>query len=80
MITDLTTSKMEAVHVEDKKVVLGLADPTDVEILQHEHLKGEDGSNLKLDKRGLPLVPQPTSHKDDPLVSHKFVFHHQLRF
>jgi len=24
--------------------------------------------NLKLDARGLPLVPQPSDHKDDPLV------------
>jgi hypothetical protein len=24
---------------------------------------------LKLDERGLPLVPQPSDHKDDPLVS-----------
>ena len=23
---------------------------------------------LKLDKHGLPLVPQPTDHPDDPLV------------
>ena len=25
-------------------------------------------SNLKLDSNGLPLVPQPSDHKDDPLV------------
>lgn len=25
-------------------------------------------SPLKLDKSGLPLVPQPSDHKDDPLV------------
>lgn len=25
-------------------------------------------SNLKLDAHGLPLVPQPSNHKDDPLV------------
>lgn len=25
--------------------------------------------NLKLGADGLPLVPQPTDHKDDPLVS-----------
>ena len=24
--------------------------------------------NLKLDEHGLPLVPQPTDHVDDPLV------------
>lgn len=26
-------------------------------------------SDLKLDEHGLPLVPQPSDHKDDPLVS-----------
>lgn len=26
-----------------------------------------NGAPLKLDKRGLPLVPQPSDHKDDPL-------------
>lgn len=25
-------------------------------------------SDLKLDAHGLPLVPQPSDHKDDPLV------------
>lgn len=24
---------------------------------------------LKLDKHGIPLVPQPSDHEDDPLVS-----------
>ncbi len=28
--------------------------------------------NLKLDKHGLPMVPQPSDHKDDPLVSTHF--------
>lgn len=28
----------------------------------------EPVSDLKLDKQGLPLVPQPSDHKDDPLV------------
>ena len=27
----------------------------------------EQNASLKLDKRGLPLVPQPSDHKDDPL-------------
>jgi hypothetical protein len=36
--------------------------------------KQNDGSktagdvHLQLDKSGLPLVPQPSAHKDDPLV------------
>ena len=37
-----------------------------------EQLKAEN-PNLKLDKHGLPLVPQPTDHEDDPLVrTHSF--------
>ena len=27
---------------------------------------------LKLDKHGLPMVPQPSDHEDDPLVSIPF--------
>jgi hypothetical protein len=27
-------------------------------------------SDLKLDENGLPLVPQPSDHEDDPLVYH----------
>ena len=30
--------------------------------------KEQGGAQLKLDKHGLPLVPQPSDHKDDPLV------------
>lgn len=32
------------------------------------HDSAVDHRELKLDKHGLPLVPQPTSRKDDPLV------------
>lgn len=28
------------------------------------------GEALRLDKHGLPLVPQPSIHKDDPLVGY----------
>jgi hypothetical protein len=42
------------------------------DLIGPEQLKAEN-PNLKLDKHGLPLVPQPTDHKDDPLVSvHSF--------
>ena len=33
-----------------------------------EDIKGPNQSSLKLDARGVPLVPQPSDHKDDPLV------------
>jgi hypothetical protein len=31
--------------------------------------KADLDRNLILDRHGFPLLPQPTSHKDDPLVS-----------
>lgn len=40
----------------------------DAERGAQDEVKGEDTSDLKLDTHGLPLVPQPTSNKDDPLV------------
>lgn len=30
--------------------------------------KSDTAPVLELDERGLPLVPQPSDHKDDPLV------------
>lgn len=41
----------------------------EVDLNNRDQLKENDDSNLKLDRRGLPLVPQPTGHEDDPLVS-----------
>lgn len=33
-----------------------------------EHFVDESPVGQKVDKHGLPLVPQPTDYKDDPLV------------
>lgn len=33
-----------------------------------DEVKDPDASVLKLDARGVPLVPQPSDHKEDPLV------------
>lgn len=33
-----------------------------------EHADAAKTRPLKLDKNGLPMVPQPSDHKDDPLV------------
>jgi hypothetical protein len=35
--------------------------------------------DLKLDEHGLPLVPQPSDHKDDPLVYHPIILSPSLR-
>ena len=49
---------------------------TDKEVRRSLHVEDVDSevhkyaaqSSLKLDANGLPLVPQPSDHKDDPLV------------
>lgn len=47
--------------MEDKSNVVEI---DDVATQKRENIYGD----LKLDERGLPLVPQPSDHKDDPLV------------
>lgn len=38
--------------------------------VQGDHEAGKEAlPHIKLDKHGLPLLPQPSSHEDDPLVS-----------
>lgn len=36
---------------------------------EHRESVKESLPDIKLDKHGLPLLPQPSSHEDDPLVS-----------
>lgn len=53
-------------------------DPTEKNISSSSHIEKKEIetmeemkvslSDLKLDSSGLPLVPQPSDHKDDPLV------------
>jgi len=46
------------------------SDLTDIEIANLKQLRGVNTNELHLrrDKHGLPLVPQPSAYKDDPLV------------
>lgn len=37
-------------------------------VCEAENVKDSDMSALKLDAHGVPLVPQPSDHRDDPLV------------
>ena len=48
------------------------SDLTDIEIANLKQLRGVNTNelHLRLDKHGLPLVPQPSTYKDDPLVRH----------
>lgn len=41
---------------------------SDLEDVNHEEIKYDGTANLRLNKHGLPLVPQPTIYRDDPLV------------
>jgi hypothetical protein len=65
---DSTEGKTQVAHDEAPATQAGLVDPTDIEKINQEELRKENPA-LKLDNHGLPLVPQPTSYKDDPLVS-----------
>ena len=60
---DVEPSKMSMIEAE----AVTPGDP------QKDSLKEYDVRPLRLDKRGLPLVPQPTIHKDDPLVGRCFI-------
>lgn len=40
-----------------------------------ENVKDPDVSALKLDAHGVPLVPRPSDHKDDPLVCTRHLQH-----
>jgi hypothetical protein len=42
-------------------------------------LSGDDKSNIRLDNHKFSLVPQPTQHKDDPLVSQTSIHPHRLK-
>ena len=47
-------------------------DLSEVKITNSDGLENSNNistRDLKLDKLGLPLIPQPTDHNDDPLVS-----------
>jgi hypothetical protein len=68
MIQQLIFSANFAMDVERSKFNLTEAEFVTPPDTQKESLKECDVQPLRLDKRGLPLVPQPTIHKDDPLV------------
>lgn len=42
-------------------------------------VKSDAASILKLDQHGLPLVPQPSDHKDDPLVWSEYLLASSIR-
>lgn len=54
--------KQEHIYLED-------ADSSDGKLKGNGHVDSKSPSAVKVDKDGIPLVPQPSDHKDDPLVS-----------
>jgi hypothetical protein len=61
---EVPQSKADVVHMEEEKdSTRGAGDKLAEIESQRAHIAG-----LKLDKHGLPLIPQPTDRKDDPLV------------
>jgi hypothetical protein len=65
MVSDL--GKAEVAHAEEGKRS-SLGDAYEVPKECKNGLDTPESSDLKLDKHGLPLIPQPTDRKDDPLV------------
>lgn len=61
----LRTMSPPADEVQDGQQVF----PDEKNIVDINENRKTSTSVLKLDKHGLPLVPQPSDHKDDPLVS-----------
>jgi hypothetical protein len=63
-----TYDKAGALYEEDEAKNINIAESNEADLNDTERIRANETANLKLDKHGLPLVPQPTSHKDDPLV------------
>lgn len=40
-----------------------------------EGVADDSMQGMRLDRHGLPLVPQPSDRKDDPLVCHNYYYH-----
>lgn len=59
---------MESTYEKTDKSI-GDSVPEVTESRDEESLGQEDTSDVKVDKHGLPLVPQPSNSPDDPLVS-----------
>jgi hypothetical protein len=59
---------MDPINEKDE-VFNGGGAPVDInEVKDEESLGGENTIEVKVDKHGLPLVPQPSTRQDDPLV------------
>lgn len=54
---------LEKIEMSQHEAISAAPEPTEM-----ERVKSTAKESIRLDKHGLPLVPQPTIHKDDPLV------------
>jgi hypothetical protein len=66
---DPALEKAQVSQIDDALRNINGQNDAGLDLNDPQKLNGDDTSNLRLDRHGLPLVPQPTQHKDDPLVS-----------
>lgn len=66
---DAALEKAQVSQIDDALNTNGNNNDAEHDLNDPQRLAGDAPSDLRLDKHGLPLVPQPTKHKDDPLAS-----------
>jgi hypothetical protein len=66
---DSALEKAQVSQTDDTLKSTNGPNDAEIDLKDPQKANGGDSGNLRLDKHGLPLVPQPTEHKDDPLVS-----------
>jgi hypothetical protein len=66
---DTREAKQETVHTQREKECAGNEEASGNTKDNAIECIREEISDPKLDRHGLPLIPQPTDRRDDPLVS-----------
>ncbi len=66
---DTALEKAQVSQIDDALNTNGNNNNVEDDLNEPQRLTGHAPSGLRLDKHGLPLVPQSTKHKDDPLAS-----------
>lgn len=76
---DAALEKAQVSQIDDALNTNGNNNDAENDLNKPQRLAGDAPSDLRLDKHWLPLVPQPTKHKDDPLVSltNKTIIHQE---
>ena len=66
---DASLDKSQVSQAEDVLRSKDAQNDPELDLKNAQRPNEDELHNLRTDKHGLPLVPQPTQHKDDPLVS-----------